>query len=45
MKRILALEEIRDNDRALVGGKAFALATMVRTGMNVPPGLCVTTEA
>ncbi len=45
MKRILAFEEIRDNDRALVGGKAFALATMVRNGMNVPPGLCVTTEA
>jgi phosphohistidine swiveling domain-containing protein len=45
MKLILAFEEIRDNDRGLVGGKAFALSRMARTGMNVPPGLCVTTEA
>lgn len=45
MKLILTFEEIRDNDRAVVGGKAFALSTMVRSGMNVPPGLCVTTEA
>jgi pyruvate,water dikinase len=45
MKLILAFEEIRDNDRAVVGGKAFALSRMARSGMNVPPGLCVTTDA
>jgi pyruvate,water dikinase len=45
MKLILAFEEIRDNHRAVVGGKAFALSEMARSGMNVPPGLCVTTEA
>jgi pyruvate,water dikinase len=45
MKLIFAFEEIRDNHRAVVGGKAFALSEMARSGMNVPPGLCVTTEA
>jgi pyruvate,water dikinase len=45
MKLILTFEEIRDSERAGVGGKAFALSRMARSGMNVPPGLCVTTEA
>jgi rifampicin phosphotransferase len=36
---------VGDEHRALVGGKGFSLSVMVREGLPVPPGLCLTTEA
>jgi pyruvate,water dikinase len=41
MRLVLRLEHIGVNDRERVGGKGFALATMVTKGLNVPPGLCI----
>jgi rifampicin phosphotransferase len=37
--------DVGDEQRALVGGKGFALSVMARQGLPVPPGICVTTEA
>ena len=42
---ILDLGEITLGDASLVGRKAFHLATLSRSGFDVPPGFCVTTEA
>lgn len=43
-RRILDLDEIEGTDLALVGGKAFRLAQVRKYGLNVPPGLVLTTE-
>lgn len=43
MNRILSFDRIDDRHRGLVGGKALALATLMRGGIAVPDGLCVTT--
>jgi phosphohistidine swiveling domain-containing protein len=40
-----AFAEITDRDRALAGGKGFALARLARLGVPVPPGFVVTTVA
>src|SRR4051794_38838939 len=32
-------------DRAVCGGKAAGLATLLRHGFHVPPGVCLTTRA
>ncbi|MDY6989936.1 MAG: PEP/pyruvate-binding domain-containing protein [Thermodesulfobacteriota bacterium] len=45
MTLVLPLKTIRDEDRGRVGGKAFSLARMAQSGMNVPHTLCVTTDA
>ena len=45
MRPVLDLKEIRESDRAVVGGKGFALARLVEAGLRVPRALCVTTEA
>jgi len=42
---ILDLGEVAAGDASLVGRKAFHLATLSRSGFDVPPGFCVTTEA
>ncbi len=42
---ILDLGEVAPGDASLVGRKAFHLATLIRSGFDVPPGFCVTTEA
>ena len=42
---ILDLGEVAPGDASLVGRKAFHLATLSRSGFDVPPGFCVTTEA
>jgi pyruvate,water dikinase len=44
MTFVLDLNEITDAQRACVGGKAFALATLIARGLPVPPAVCVTTE-
>ena len=44
MKGILSFEEIHSADLPRVGGKALALAEMLRSGVPVPGGLCVATE-
>jgi len=46
MKRLaIGLEAVDPELRMLVGGKALALAKLIRLGHLVPRGLCVTTEA
>jgi pyruvate,water dikinase len=45
MRLILSLNQIGDQDRPNVGGKAFALAEMVKRGMRVPKALTISTEA
>lgn len=45
MSLVLALNDIRDNHKHLIGGKGFALAKLVRRAMAVPKALCVTTQA
>jgi pyruvate,water dikinase len=39
------LADITENDRELVGGKAYNLAKLIHLGINVPEGFTVTTEA
>ena len=41
---ILDLRDIRGRDGPRVGGKASALARLVRAGFPVPPGFVITTE-
>ena len=45
MSLIVPLNEITEEDRKQVGGKAFSLAAMARAGMNVPDALCVKADA
>ncbi|MGD8706893.1 MAG: PEP/pyruvate-binding domain-containing protein, partial [Syntrophobacterales bacterium] len=45
MELVLTLEQIDSDNRENVGGKSFALATMVKNGMKVPEALCLTVEA
>jgi pyruvate,water dikinase len=42
---VLSLEQIGSDDRESVGGKSFALATMVKNGMKVPEALCLRVDA
>jgi pyruvate,water dikinase len=42
---VLHLREAGDNQRSLVGGKAFNLGKMIAAGLPVPRGFCVTTTA
>jgi pyruvate,water dikinase len=45
MSMVIPLSEIADRFRPSVGGKAFALAALVRSGLAVPDGVCVVREA
>ena len=45
MELVLTLEQIGSDNRESVGGKSFALATMVKNGMKVPEALCLRVEA
>jgi phosphoenolpyruvate synthase/pyruvate phosphate dikinase len=45
MRPVLRLENITVNDRERVGGKGFALATMVKIGFKVPDGVCSGVDA
>jgi hypothetical protein len=38
------LEDIQDGMIELVGGKALGLGMMIRAGVHVPDGFCVTTR-
>lgn len=40
----LSPAEISEADRSRVGGKAYALSTMVKKGLRVPPFVCVTVD-
>jgi phosphoenolpyruvate synthase/pyruvate phosphate dikinase len=44
MRPILRLEHITINDRERVGGKGFALTTMIKKGLKVPDGLCIAVD-
>jgi phosphoenolpyruvate synthase/pyruvate phosphate dikinase len=45
MSLIIPLDQIKEEDKEGVGGKAFSLALLSQTGMNVPEALCVKSEA
>ncbi len=45
MSLVIPLSEIPNRYRPSVGGKAFALASLVRSGLAVPDGVCVMREA
>ena len=45
MELVLSLDQIGSDDRESVGGKSFALATMVKNGMKVPEALCLKVDA
>ena len=45
MSLIISLQQIKDEDREQVGGKAFSLAILSQIGMNVPGAFCVKAEA
>jgi pyruvate,water dikinase len=45
MELVLTLDQIGSDDRESVGGKSFALATMVKNGMKVPEALCLRVDA
>ena len=42
---IMPLEACTADDRGLVGGKALGLGSLLREGLQVPPGFAVTTDA
>jgi pyruvate,water dikinase len=44
MRPVLSLEHIRVDDRERVGGKGFALANMIKKGLQVPSGLCIAVD-
>jgi pyruvate,water dikinase len=45
MSEVIPLDAIGSDDLPLVGGKALSLAQLLRAGLPVPPGFCVTTQA
>ncbi len=42
---VLGLDEIKEQHREVVGGKALPLAQMRQAGFDVPPGFCITAQA
>ena len=44
-KFVISLEDAGGENREISGNKAAALADMIKSGVNVPPGVCVTTES
>src|SRR5262245_24766070 len=42
---VVALDDLGRGDLARAGGKAANLGVLLRAGLPVPPGFCVTTEA
>ncbi len=45
MSMAIEFQDVGDEQRELVGGKAFSLCIMAREGLPVPAGICITTEA
>jgi len=45
MSLILPFEQIIEKDRPRVGGKAYALSVMAKTGAKVPSGVCIIADA
>ena len=44
-QRVISLQDIKEANRPLVGQKASGLAAMIRAGLNVPPGFCISAQA
>lgn len=42
---VISPKEITGQHRSYIGGKAYSLARMIGRGLNVPPFICITTEA
>ena len=42
---VLAFESVSDGSRLVAGGKAVSLARLSRSGVPVPAGVCITTNA
>lgn len=45
VRHVLPLEVCTLDDRSLVGGKALGLGSLLREGLQVPPGFAITTDA
>ncbi len=45
MKTLLRHAEVTKRQKPGIGGKAFALAVLARSGFQVPDALCVSTRA
>ncbi len=45
MKQIIWLNEIKESDKAQVGGKAFNLSRLIQANLNVPQGFVITSKA
>jgi len=45
MNILIPIHEVREQDRPLVGGKAYALSQLQSLGMKIPDALCVSVEA
>jgi len=45
MRLVIPFQEVCSDDRDSIGGKAYALSVLARSGLNVPPGLCIATHA
>ena len=45
MSFIFPLENITEGDQKCLGGKAYSLGVMLGRGLQVPPGLCISSQA
>ena len=45
MKLVIPIEQIQDEDRPHVGGKAYALSRLKSAGVNIPKAVCILAEA
>jgi pyruvate,water dikinase len=44
MNWIIPASQVKDKDRIRIGGKGFSLASMARSGFNIPETLCITSD-
>ncbi|MBN2321000.1 MAG: PEP/pyruvate-binding domain-containing protein [Acidobacteria bacterium] len=44
MTLVIPIQEVQEQDRSLVGGKAYALSQLPALGMNIPDSICIPTE-
>jgi phosphohistidine swiveling domain-containing protein len=45
MSFVIPLENITEDDRECLGGKAYSLGVLVARGLRIPPGLCISSQA
>jgi len=45
MSFVIPLENITEHDQEYLGGKAYSLGVLLASGLSVPPGLCISSNA